>query len=604
MPRPAARPNPTIPAARSTALGYNAQPSKRRRFWRKSSVKFQLRALIEQGIANLRSQGTLPADLAAPDFVVERPKDRSHGDFATNAAMLLARPAKSNPRAVAQALIDALPANDDIASVEIAGPGFLNFRLSAAAWQRQLRSVHALGDAYGRNASGAGRTAGVEYVSANPTGPLHVGHGRAAAIGDCIARVLDANGWDVKREFYYNDAGVQIENLAKSTQARAKGLKPGDDGWLDDWYRGDYIADVAQAYLDGVSVEVDGQTVTGAGDADDFDAIRRFAVAYLRREQNLDLAAFGVSFDVYFLESSLYRDQKVEETVRELVAHGHTYEEGGALWLRTTDFGDDKDRVMRKSDGTYTYFVPDVAYHLSKWQRGYARAITELGADHHGSLARVKAGLQALDVGIPKGWPEYVLHQMVTVMRGGEEVKLSKRAGSYLTLRDLIDEAGRDAVRWFLIARKPDSQLVFDIDLARSQSLDNPVYYVQLSHARIGGLLRQLDERGLSFDLHSGLSQPLDLDGETSASRATRDLLTDLARWPDTVSAAGHDLEPHLIAIHLVELAQAFQSYYNDHQFLVDDADTRNARLALALATRQVLKNGLDLLGVHAPEKM
>jgi arginyl-tRNA synthetase len=562
-------------------------------------VKSQLRALIEQGIANLRHQGTLPADLAAPDFVVERPKDRSHGDFATNAAMTLAKPARSNPRAIAQALIDALPANDDITSVEIAGPGFLNFRLSANAWQRQLRSVHAQGDAYGRNASGSGRTAGVEYVSANPTGPLHVGHGRAAAIGDCIARVLDANGWSVKREFYYNDAGVQIENLAKSTQARAKGLKYGDADWSDDWYRGEYIADVAQAYLDAATVEVDGHTVTGARDADDFDAIRRFAVAYLRREQNLDLAAFGVSFDVYFLESSLYRDAKVEETVRELIAHGHTYEEGGALWLRSTDFGDDKDRVMRKSDGTYTYFVPDVAYHLSKWQRGYQRAITELGADHHGSLMRVKAGLQALDCGIPEGWPEYVLHQMVTVMRGGEEVKLSKRAGSYLTLRDLIDEAGADAVRWFLVARKPDSQLVFDIDLARSQSLDNPVYYVQLSHARSFGVLRKMKERGLSFDLDAGLAQPLDLDDAT-----VRDLLIDLGRYPEVVEAAGKELEPHQIATYLVDLAQAYQSYYNHHQFLVDDADTRNARLALGTAVQRVLANGLALLGVSAPEEM
>ncbi len=581
-------PSATMPDPRNTAA-----------FWRKSSVKFQLRALIEQGIANLRSQGTLPADLSAPDFVVERPKDRSHGDFATNAAMLLAKPAKSNPRAIAQALIDALPANDDIASVEIAGPGFLNFRLSAAAWQRQLRSVHEQGDTYGRNLSGAGRTAGVEYVSANPTGPLHVGHGRAAAIGDCIARVLDVNGWQVKREFYYNDAGVQIENLAKSTQARAKGLKPGDDGWSDDWYRGDYIADVAQAYLDGASVDVDGHTVIGVRDADDFDAIRSFAVAYLRREQNLDLAAFGVSFDVYFLESSLYRDQKVEETVRELIAHGHTYEEGGALWLRSTDFGDDKDRVMRKSDGTYTYFVPDVAYHLSKWQRGYTRAITELGADHHGSLARVKAGLQALDTGIPKAWPEYVLHQMVTVMRGGEEVKLSKRAGSYLTLRDLIDEAGRDAVRWFLIARKPDSQLVFDIDLARSQSLDNPVYYVQMSHARTFGVLRKMRERGLSFDLDAGLAQPPDPGDIT-----VRGLLIDLGRYPEVVEAAGKELEPHQITTYLIELAQAYQTYYNNHQFLVDDADTRNARLALGTAVQRVLANGLELLGVSAPEEM
>ena len=562
-------------------------------------VKSTLKALVEQGIAALREQGTLPSDLATPDFVIERPKERAHGDFSSNAAMLLAKPARSNPRAIAQALAGAIPTGGDIASVEIAGPGFLNFRLAPDAWQRQLREVHAQGEAYGRNASGAGRVAGVEYVSANPTGPLHVGHGRAAVIGDCIARVLDANGWDVKREFYYNDAGVQIENLAKSVQARAKGLTPDDAGWPEDGYRGDYIADVARAFLDGGSVEVEGQVVAGSGDADDIDSIRRFAVAWLRNEQNGDLAAFGVSFDVYFLESSLYADGKVEETVRQLVEHGHAYEEGGALWLRTTDFGDDKDRVMRKSDGTYTYFVPDVAYHLSKWQRGYQRAITELGADHHGSLARVKAGLQALDTGIPQGYPEYVLHQMVTVMRGGEEVKLSKRAGSYLTLRDLIDEAGRDATRWFLVARKPDSQLVFDIDLARSQSLDNPVYYVQLSHARICGLMRQMDERGLAFDLDKGLAQPLDLD-----SAATLELVTSISRWPELLATAGQLLEPHLVAQYLLELAQAFQSYYNDHQFLVDDADVRDGRLALALATRQVLANGLGVLGVQAPEAM
>ena len=565
----------------------------------KTPLRGQIRQTVEQAIDALRAAGTLPADLVTPDFVVERPKDRAHGDFSTNAAMLLARPARSNPRALAQALVEALPRGGDIASVEIAGPGFLNFRLAPQAWQRQLRAVHAEGEAYGRNDSGAGHTAGVEYVSANPTGPLHVGHGRAGVIGDCIARVLDANGWNVRREFYYNDAGVQINNLALSTQARARGIKPGDDAWPAEAYNGDYIAEVAASYLRGDSIEIEGHTVTGKDDVADLDAIRAFAVAYLRREQNADLAAFGVSFDVYFLESSLYSDGKVEETVRELIANGHTYEEGGALWLRSTDFGDDKDRVMRKSDGTYTYFVPDVAYHLSKWQRGYERAITELGADHHGSLARVKAGLQALDKGIPRDYPEYVLHQMVTVMRGGEEVKLSKRAGSYLTLRDLIDEAGADAVRWFLVARRPDSQLVFDIDLARSQSLDNPVYYVQLSHARICGLLRQLDERGLAFDLDNGLAQALDLgDGPL------RDLLIDLSRWPEIVAAAGEQLEPHLIAAYLLELAQAFQTYYNDHQFLVDEAAVRDARLALALAVRQVLANGLRLLGVNAPERM
>ena len=562
-------------------------------------MKASIRALVAQAVDALRANGTVPTDLELPDFVIERPKTRAQGDFSTNAAMLLAKPARSNPRAVAQAIVDALPANDDIARVEIAGPGFINFHVAESAWRRQLGDVFAQAEAYGRNASGSGRRAGVEYVSANPTGPLHVGHGRAAVIGDCIGRVLAANGWDVAREYYYNDAGAQINNLAISVQARAHGRTPEDAGWPEDGYRGDYIKDVARAYLDGASVEVDGQHVTAAGDPDDIDAIRRFAVAWLRREQNADLEAFGVGFDVYFLESSLYTDGKVEETVRELVAHGHTYEEGGALWLRSTDFGDDKDRVMRKSDGSYTYFVPDVAYHLSKWQRGYERAITELGADHHGSLARVKAGLQALDAGIPQGWPEYVLHQMVTVMRGGEEVKLSKRAGSYLTLRDLIDEAGRDATRWFLIARKPDSQLTFDIDLARSQSLDNPVYYVQVSHARMCGLMRQLAERGMGYDRDAGLAQPLDLD-----DAAAHELVTAILRYPDVVEVAGRDLEPHQLAAYLLELAQTFQTYYNDHQFLVDDDATRHARLVLAMATRQVLANGLDLLGVSAPEVM
>jgi arginyl-tRNA synthetase len=567
-------------------------------------VKSTLRALVAQAIDTLRAAGTIPADLVTPEFVLERPKTRAQGDFSTNAAMLLAKHAgkdgaKSNPRAIAQALVDALPANDKIAKVEIAGPGFINFHVAEGAWRAQIGEVLAQGARFGRNESGNGRRAGVEYVSANPTGPLHVGHGRAAVIGDCIARVLDANGWDVMREFYYNDAGAQINNLAISVQARAQGRGPDDAGWPEDGYRGDYINEVAQAYLRGDTVEVEGHTVVGAKDPDDLDAIRQFAVAYLRREQNLDLAAYGVSFDVYFLESSLYTDGKVEETVRELVAHGHTYEEGGALWLRTTDFGDDKDRVMRKSDGTYTYFLPDVAYHRSKWLRGYERAVTELGADHHGSLARVRAGLQALDCGIPEGWPEYMLHQMVTVMRGGEEVKLSKRAGSYVTLRDLIDEVGRDATRWFLIARKPDSQLTFDIDFARSQSLDNPVYYVQVSHARMYGLTRQLKERGLAFDQANGLTQPLDLDDDSA-----RELIVTLLRYPDVVEMAGRDLEPHQIAAYLLELAQTFQTYYNDHQFLVDDANLRDARLVLALATRQVLANGLELLGVSAPEVM
>jgi len=567
---------------------------------RSPPVKEALRELVHSAIRTLQGEGVLPADLDLPTFVIERARSREHGDFATNAAMLLAKPARAKPRELAEKLVAALPANALVAKVEIAGPGFINFFLAATAYHAEAGRILSEGPTYGRNRHGAGHTVGVEFVSANPTGPLHVGHGRAAAIGDCLSRLLEATGWNVKREFYYNDAGVQIQNLAISVQARARGIAPGDPGWPEDGYRGDYIADVARAYLDGEAVIADGHAVTGAKDPDDLDAIRHFAVAALRREQDLDLQAFGVGFDVYFLESSLYTDGKVEETVRELVAHGHTYEEGGALWLRTTDFGDDKDRVMRKSDGSYTYFLPDVAYHRSKWLRGYERAITELGSDHHGSLARVRAGLQALDCGIPKGWPEYVLHQMVTVMRGGEEVKISKRAGSYVTLRDLIDETGRDATRYFLIARKADSQLVFDIDLARSQSNDNPVYYIQYAHARVCRVLEELAERGLPpVDTQAGIASMTRLDTEHEQI-----LLTELSRYPEVVEAAANNLEPHLIAQYLRELAGALHSYYHEHKWIVDDAELRNARITLAVATRQVIRNGLDLLGLSAPEKM
>ncbi|MGS0640427.1 arginine--tRNA ligase [Xanthomonas oryzae] len=562
-------------------------------------MKALLRALIGQGIEALRANGTLPGDTLPPDFVVERPKTREHGDFATNAAMLLAKAARSNPRALAQALLTALPASNDVTKVEIAGPGFINFHLAPTAYQREVAHVIKQGHDYGRGLAGNGRSVGVEYVSANPTGPLHVGHGRAAAIGDSLARVLDANGWNVKREFYYNDAGVQIENLALSVQARAQGLTPDSAGWPDNGYRGDYIADVAKAYLAGDTVDLEGHLVTGTKDPADLESIRRFAVAYLRNEQNHDLAAFRVDFDIYFLESSLYKDGKVEEAVQKLIASGHTYEEGGALWLKSTDFGDDKDRVMRKSDGTYTYFVPDVAYHLTKWQRGYERAITELGADHHGSLTRVRAGLQAMELGIPQGWPEYVLHQMVTVMRDGEEVKLGKRAGGYVTLRDLIEETSADAVRWFLIARKPDSQLTFDIDLARAQSNDNPVFYVQYAHARVCSVLRQAQEKGYKYDQVHGLAELARLDDEHSLA-----VMLELSRYPEVVEIAGQTLEPYQIAQYLRELAHAFHTWYHNSKVLVDDAAERDAKLTLAVATQQVLANGLELLGVSAPEKM
>jgi arginyl-tRNA synthetase len=554
---------------------------------------------MAKAFETLQERAELPADLALPAFVIERTRNRDHGDFACNLALLLAGAVRAKPRDLAAKLVAALPSSPVLQKVDIAGPGFINFFLAADAALAQIGRILAEGERYGSNQNGGGKTVGVEFVSANPTGPLHVGHGRAAAIGDCLSRLLAANGWDVRREFYYNDAGVQIANLAVSVQARARGITPEDPGWPENGYRGDYVAEVARAYLERVPVVADGVTLQPSGEVEDLEAVRRYAVASLRHEQDLDLDAFGVHFDVHFLESSLYASGKVEDTVHMLVANGCTYEEGGALWLRTTDFGDDKDRVMRKSDGTYTYFVPDVAYHLSKWERGYKRAITELGSDHHGSLTRVRAGLQALEVGIPKDWPEYVLHQMVTVMRGGEEVKISKRAGSYVTLRDLIDEVGRDATRYFLIARKSDSQLVFDVDLARAKSNDNPVYYIQYAHARVCSVLRQAAEKGLVFDRDQGLANLARLDTEHEQL-----LLTELAKYPELVEAAATALEPQLLASGLRELANAFHVYYNSHQFLVDDAALRNARLALVVATRQVLSNGLGLLGLTAPEKM
>ena len=546
----------------------------------------------------LQAAKSLTAD--AVTIQLERPKTAQHGDFSTNLAMMLAKPLRQNPRALAQALIDALPASEYVAKVEIAGAGFINFFLSPAARQAVVKDIQQQAGHYGHNQQGhdhqgQARKIQVEFVSANPTGPLHVGHGRGAAVGDCLSRLLAASGWAVTREFYYNDAGAQIDNLTLSVQSRCKGIHPDNAAWPESGYRGDYIADVAQAFLAKATVTADDQQVTASGDADDAESIRQFAVAYLRHEQDLDLKAFQIQFDVFSLESALYSDGKVEAAVENLIKSGHTYEQDDALWLRTTDFGDDKDRVMRKREGGYTYFVPDVAYHLDKWQRGFERVINEQGADHHSTITRVRAGLQALNVGIPQGWPDYVLHQMVTVMRGGEEVKISKRAGSYVTLRDLIDEVGCDATRYFLAARRADSQLVFDIDLARAQSNDNPVYYIQYAHARICSVLNEWGG-DIAHLAHVSLAA---LDNEHEAA-----LLQRLGEFPDTVAAAAQELAPHIVATYLKELAGDLHSYYNAHKFLVEDSATTEARLALVAATRQVLRNGLALLGVSAPEKM
>ncbi|MEN9724817.1 MAG: Arginine--tRNA ligase [Pseudomonadota bacterium] len=556
-------------------------------------MKAHLTELLAQAAKSLAQNSDF--DATNLSIHLERPKNKEHGDFSTNLAMLLAKPLRQNPRAIAEALIKALPATSYITKTEIAGAGFINFYLDPSAKQAVVKAIQQKGAQFGRNQDGQGKKVQVEFVSANPTGPLHVGHGRGAAVGDCLARLLDANGWAVTREFYYNDAGVQIDNLTHSVQLRCHGVTPDDPRWPEDGYRGEYINDVAKAYLNKETVVADDMEVTATGDVEDKESIRAFSVAYLRHEQDLDLRAFQIKFDVFSLESALYTDGKVEKTVQDLIASGHTYEQDDALWLRTTSFGDDKDRVMRKTDGGYTYFVPDVAYHVDKWQRGFERVINEQGADHHSTITRVRAGLQALDIGIPKGWPDYVLHQMVTVMRGGEEVKLSKRAGSYVTLRDLIEEVGCDATRYFLAARRADSQLIFDIDLARAQTNENPVYYIQYAHARICSVLNQW--AGDMKSLHQADLSPLSSEHDAA-------LMQRLSEFPEVVRNAANDLAPHAVANYLKDLASDLHSFYSEHKILVEDETIKLARLALISVTQQVLQNGLQLLGVSAPDKM
>ncbi|WP_027865846.1 arginine--tRNA ligase [Massilia alkalitolerans] len=565
--------------------------------------KQQIVALFQAALAPIVA-GT---DLT-PNVVLERPRDPSHGDIACNIAMQLAKPLKTNPRELATRLVAALLAEPGatglVDSADVAGPGFINLRVAAGAKQSVVRTVLEQGAAFGRGSSGKGHHAIIEFVSANPTGPLHVGHGRQAALGDALSSLFEAQGHDVTREFYYNDAGVQIATLATSVQARAKGFKPGDAEWPESAYNGDYIADIAADFLAKKTVSAsDGEPATASGNVDDIESIRRFAVTYLRNEQDQDLQAFGVKFDNYYLESSLYADGKVEAAVQALVDAGKTYEQEGALWLKTTDYGDDKDRVMRKSDGSYTYFVPDVAYHIQKFRRGFDQAINVQGSDHHGTIARVRAGLQAVNIGIPQGYPDYVLHKMVTVMKNGEEVKISKRAGSYVTVRDLIEWSGngdvtrgRDAVRFFLISRKADTEFVFDVDVALKTSDENPVYYVQYAHARICSALANWggDEAQLPGADLSLLTEPHEAS-----------LLAKLSAYPEMLERAKLELSPHHVAFYLRELAGELHSYYFAHKWLLDDNEPlKLARLALALATRQVLRNGLALIGVSAPSKM
>ncbi len=536
----------------------------------------------------------------------ESPKVAAHGDLATTAAMQLAKPLKLNPRQLAERLCDTLRAAPAyqmwVEMLDIAGPGFINVKLKPAAKQQVVREVLAQTNAYGVQAD-TGKRMLVEFVSANPTGPLHVGHGRQAALGDAICNLFATQGWKVHREFYYNDAGVQIQTLTHSTQLRAKGFKPGDDCWPTDpedpaskaFYNGDYIQDIANDFLAKKTVKADDREFTASGDVNDLESVRQFAVAYLRNEQDKDLQAFNLKFDEYYLESSLYTSGRVVSAVDKLIANGKTYEQDGALWLKSTDYGDDKDRVMRKKDGSYTYFVPDVAYHIAKWERGYTKVINIQGTDHHGTIARVRAGLQAAEVGIPKGYPDYVLHTMVRVVKGGEEVKISKRAGSYVTLRDLIEWTSKDAVRFFLLSRKPDTEYTFDVDLAVAKNNDNPVYYVQYAHARICSVLAAW----------GGERQTLaHVDLSALQSPQAQALMLLLAKYPEMLSAATEGFAPHDVTFYLRELAACYHSYYDAERILVDDEAVKLARLALVAATAQVLHNGLAVLGVDAPQKM
>ena len=544
----------------------------------------------------LRAEVTRVArTIGAPDdFValIERPRESSHGDWATNAAMVLAKVLRKKPRELAESLVQGLDrARAGVSSVEIAGPGFINFRVAGDSVAKGLVALMRAGERFGVANSGGQKPVNVEFVSANPTGPLHVGHGRQAALGDAISALLENAGWKVTREFYYNDADAQIDNLAASVQARVRQLVGRDAEIPDGGYHGEYIRDIAERYVGAHPSDQFGE---------DLDVIRRFAVQELRKEQDKDLIAFGVKFDVYYLESSLYTENKVEETIALLKKAGHTYDKDGALWLRTTEYGDDKDRVLVRSaekGGQPTYFLPDVAYHVTKWKRGFSRAINVQGSDHHSTVTRVRIGLQALDMGIPQGYPEYVLHQMVTVMRGGEEVKISKRAGSYVTVRDLIDEVGRDAVRYFFLMRKGDSQLVFNVDLARAQSEENPVYYIQMAHARMSGIFRVGEIAAASITAEGADLSLLTLPEE-------QELIKSLLDYPKLVADAAEALEPHRVANYLHELAGKTHLWYHKAHVLNEPEPITKARLVLARASQIVLRNGLSLLGIGAPDRM
>lgn len=530
---------------------------------------------------------------------LERPRNPDHGDWATNVALALAKRLGRPPRQIADELAGRIDASRaGIRAAEVAGPGFINFRLSTGFLTDGLARIVREGDRFGRSDAGGGRKVAIEFVSANPTGPLHIGHGRQAALGDAVSELLAWAGWTVHREFYYNDAGEQIARLARSVWTRYQQALGETVDFPEDGYHGDYVREIAQAL-----VAEHGDRWRGDAGDDALDAMRRYAVQVLRAEQNRDLEGFGVRFDEFYLESSLYDSGRVEDTIRRLRETGLAYEKDGALWLRTTEYGDDKDRVMVKSTGHPTYFLPDVAYHVTKWERGYHRAINVQGSDHHGTTARVRAGLQAL--GLPAGYPEYVLHQMVLVMRGGHEVKFSKRAGDYVTMRELYDEAGVDVARYFFLMRRAEAQLTFDLDLALEQSDRNPVYKVQYAHARMASIFRRAE-----VDPATVSAESADLSALSHASET--ELVKLLLRFPEEVAASAEAHTPHAVCAYLEEVAGAVNSWYHAGNRepslrVIGDAVTpgqRGARLVLARAVQTVLKNGLAVLGISAPDRM
>ncbi len=586
-------------------------------------MKSRIQSLLAEAVARLQADNTLPADLE-PRIQVERTRDASHGDFASNLALMLAKPAGRKPRELAEAIVAALPAAAEVEKVEIAGPGFINFFIRDTALAGVIGTILEQGEAFGRSNRGGGKRVQVEFVSANPTGPLHVGHGRGAAYGAAVADLLDAVGYAVHREYYVNDAGRQMDILAASVWLRYLELCGEELPFPANAYQGDYVWDIAAALhrthgerfrhpwatvADGLPAdEADGgdkeqyidavidKAKSLLGEAD-YRTVFDTALDYILADIRDDLEQFRVVYDEWYSERRLTENGLVDQAIARLREAGHTYEQDGALWFRSSDFGDEKDRVLVRENGQTTYFASDIAYHMDKLERGFEWVIDIWGADHHGYVPRVKAALAALGEEVDR--LHVLLVQFAVLYRGGEKVQMSTRSGEFVTLRQLRKEVGTDAARFFYVMRKCEQHLDFDLDLAKSQSADNPVYYIQYAHARVCSVFRQLEEKGLDYDEAAGLAH---LDRLTEAHEQA--LITRLGRYPELVEAAALNHEPHQIAHYLRELANDFHTYYNAHQFLVDDADLRHARLALIKATRQVIANGLGLLGVSAPEKM